>query len=792
MKKILLAPVVVLMFILLAGCVSNEDKRDAFMENAKKLEQGGDCAKAGEEARSALKIDPNHLAAHLLLARCDMKAEKWADARSSFTRAHELDPANFEALAGLARLALLGNDTDKAADYAAKALALQPDSVDIKVIQGNIFMRKNDFIQAKQVLEQAVKADPANEEAVVGLASAYLNTNELDSAKALLKYSLEKKPDSAAMLSLLLNLSFREQDYAASEGYLGRLMALHPEDEMLVVQMADLFPLLNKGEEAPAYLTDYLEKHPAADKARLRLAELYVTGKNFDKALAELDKAPDATPALRLARANVLIRSGRLEEGVTALRALTRDSGAGEYGNTALLSLAEISVSRNNPEDALKDLTELIARQPDNVNAHILRGQVHFGLKRFAEAVADFSFVAKASPADPSASLALADAQNASGDRARAESTIRDVIKRFPEYAPAYIALANFFIGNTDPYSALDAVREGKKALPDSQDLAIAEADILIREERYTEAQDLLEELIKKENTRAAALLRLAGVHAAKKEYAKAIKAYDQLLTLDADLMAAVEGRIRMHLAAGEPDKALAFAEKRQKDRPSDPMAAYMAGETALVNKNPQKAEKAFIKALELAPQWEQPATRLAQIYVATKRIDEGIAMLKGMLAKAPDAFAPAALLANLQEEKSDWKGAEQTYRNMLIKQPDNILAANNLAYLFSRHNPTPERLKEAEPYAVIAAASGNPTTLDTLGWIQHLLGKTAEAESTLRKANEGNKDNPVIAYHLAVVLAAQEDQAKKREAKDLLRTITAGKTAFPQRAEAEKLLKSL
>ncbi len=780
------------MFILLAGCMSKEDKRDALMENAKKLEESANCAKAREEARNALEIDPNCAGAYALLGRCDMKEEKWADALKNFSRAHELAPSDFEALRNLGRLALMTEDVAKAEEYTAKALALRPDSVEMKVVQGNILMRKNEFLPAKQMLEEAVKAEPANEEAVVGLASAYLNTGEMENAKALLKYSLEKKPDSSAMLGLLLNLSFREQDYAASETYLSKLLALHPEDENLVVQMSDLLALRQKGTEAPAYLGSYLEKHPKADTVRMRLAELALAERNFDKALAELDKAPEATPALRLAKATVLVRSGRVEEGMSALRSLSEDPKAGEQGNRAMIGLAEVYLQQNKLDEAVKSLTALIARAPDNLTAYSLRGQTYYNMKRYGEAVADLSVVVKGAPDDPSAALALADALNAAGDHAKSEATIRDLIKRSPEYAQAYIALANYFMTNTNPYAALEAIREGKKALPDNPELAIAEVDILIREQRYTEATDMLEALSKKDNMKGAALLRLAVVHAANKDYAKAIKAYDQVLAMDANAMPAVEGRIRMHLAAGEPDKALAFAEKRQKDRPTDPLAAFMVGETSLVNKNAQKAEKAFLRALELEPEWDKPATRLAQIYTATKRLDEGITTIKGLLSKAPNAVPLGVLLANLQEEKEDWKGAEQTYRNLLIKQPENLLAANNLAYLLSLRNPTPDRLKEAEKYAAQAAITGNPTTLDTLGWIQHMLGKQAEAELSLRKAHEGNKENPVIAYHLAAVLAAQADQGKKAEAKTLLKEVIAGKTSFPQRADAEKLLKGL
>ena len=790
-KKLLLAPVFALMMILLAGCMSKEDKRDAFMENARKLEAAGDCVKAAAEARSAAEVDPAYAGAYLLMGRCAMKAEKWTDARTEFARAHELAPTDFEAVSNMARISLITGDVDKAAEYVDKALAQKPDSVEMKVVKGNVLMRRQDFMAARQVLEEAVKAEPDNEEAVVGLASAYLSSNDISNAKALLKYSLEKKPDSAAMLSLLLNLSFREQDYAGSETYLTKLLALHPDNEHLVIQMADLYPLLGKAKDAPAYLDAYLQTYPGAEGARIRLAELYLADNKGDKALETLDKAPEATPGLRLAKATLLIRLGKLDDGLAGLRAVSEDPKAGAHANTALMSLAEIYSRQEKFEDALSVLGTLIGRSPDNLDAYALRGQINFTLKRFDAAVADFAVVAKGSPDDPSATLALADAWNSAGNRPQAESLIRDVIKRFPQFGPGYVALANFYMVDLDPYKALEAIHQGQKALPDNVELAIAEADILIREERFTEAADLLEKLTKRENTKAAALLRLAAVHANNKDYAKAIKAYDQLLALDANAMPAVEGRLRMHVAAGEMDKALAFAEKRYADRPKDPMAALMVGEAALLNKNAPKAEKAFFQALELAPQWEQPAMRLAQLYAVTKRVDEGMAAVKGLMAKNPDAIVPAVLLASLQEEKKDWKGAEQTYRAILTKDPNNPLANNNLAFLLSQGSPSAERLAEAESFAAKAAVTGDPTTLDTLGWIQHQQGKAAEAEANLRKAREGNKESPVIAYHLAAILAGQNDAAKKAEAKKLLTEALAVKQ-FPQRADAEKLIKGL
>jgi tetratricopeptide (TPR) repeat protein len=772
--------------------MSKEDKRDAFMENAGKLEERGDCAKAGEEARSALEIDPDHAGGYLLLGRCALKEKKPADALRHFTRAHELDPAGFEALNNLGRLALLADDLPDAEGYIAKALALRPDSVAVKAMRGSLLLRKNDIAQAQQVLEEAVKNDPTNEEAVVALATAYLNGGNAEHSRSLLEYSLERKPDSSAMLALLLNLTFREEKYAAAEAYLGKLLALHPEDEHLVIQMADFFSLLGKEKEGPAYLASYLETHPRADAARVRLAELYLAEGNTGKALETLEGAPVPVPAVRLAKGALLLRSGRAEEGAIALLALGRDPGAGEHGNSALMTLANAYLQQGKRDEAAKILTERIARGDNILEAYALRGRVYSLLQRHAEAAADFSIVAQKSPSDPAPALALAEALNAAGKVEQAEKTIRDLIALSPNAPHAYIALANHFMARTDPYAALDAIHEGQKAVADSPELLLAEADVLIREQRYTEAEDLLTPMTAKDKNRVPAFLRLAAVHAARQDYDKAVKAYDKVLEKAPAAMPAVEGRIRAHLAAGEPDKALAFAERREKSNPADPMAAFMTGELSLVNKDARKAEHAFYRALELAPQWEQPATRLAQIYTAGKRLDEGIAAVKALAAKKPDAVAPQVLLANLQEEKQDWIAAEQSYRGILAKQPDNVLAANNLAYLLSRSNPTPGRLREAEGYASLAAATGNPITLDTLGWIQHMLGKTAEAERALRKAREENRENPVLAYHLAAVLSAQAGPEKKEEAKTLLREILSGSASFPQRAEAEQLLQGL
>ncbi len=95
----------------------------------------------------------------------------------------------------------------------------------------------------------------------------------------------------------------------------------------------------------------------------------------------------------------------------------------------------------------------------------------------------------------------------------------------------------------------------------------------------------------------------------------------------------------------------------------------------------------------------------------------------------------------------------------------------NNIAYVLGERLKRPQ---EALPYARSAfeLAPRVPAVLDTLGWIQHLVGEDAAAEQSLDQAMLliGLPENdPTIALHLAIVRAAM---GKKEQAQNLVRTI--------------------
>jgi len=119
-------------------------------------------------------------------------------------------------------------------------------------------------------------------------------------------------------------------------------------------------------------------------------------------------------------------------------------------------------------------------------------------------------------------------------------------------------------------------------------------------------------------------------------------------------------------------------------------------------------------------------------------------------------------------------------FRFQCLYSPNDPLALNNLAYALAvyRNNseealPIAQRATVAceDPTLLGGASSSNyslgtyrreplvPYSLDTLEWVQHLLGRHVEAASTIREALAADGGfAPDLRWHTAIIYAAVDD----------------------------------
>jgi Flp pilus assembly protein TadD len=151
---------------------------------------------------------------------------------------------------------------------------------------------------------------------------------------------------------------------------------------------------------------------------------------------------------------------------------------------------------------------------------------------------------------------------------------------------------------------------------------------------------------------------------------------------------------------------------------------------------------------------------------------------------QAPDLPAAQLQLALLYEQAEDHVNARARYHEVLRLESDNAIALNNLAYSLAVHDKSP---KEGVPFARRAYVlfPRDPRVVDTLAWIEHLSGNSAEAARLLRNMVQRDVGLAEVHLHAAIVFAATGDL---REAERQLNTALKRDPALEESADVKQL----
>jgi Flp pilus assembly protein TadD len=114
-------------------------------------------------------------------------------------------------------------------------------------------------------------------------------------------------------------------------------------------------------------------------------------------------------------------------------------------------------------------------------------------------------------------------------------------------------------------------------------------------------------------------------------------------------------------------------------------------------------------------------------------------------------------LLGALQESQGDRAGAMDSYKKALAIQPEQPIAANNLAFLMVEAG---QNLDVALSLAQIARRGmpNSPSTADTLAWIYYQKGNFGSARDLLEDATKIAPNDAAIHYHLGMTYAKLSD----------------------------------
>ena len=790
------------------------------------LDQRADARRSAEEA---VRVAPRLPEAQLALAVALIQAGDRRGAEAAVDAALAATPDHPLALLRKTGFLAERNELDAAIQTVGRLIAAQPGNVLARLQRAEIQMRQNKPAEARADVEAALRTAPGSAPANYMLAVLQVRAQQWREAEATLNRLgplLANTPDGLLLMATVkqqLNQTAQAIDAAQ------RHVARRPEDPRGARLLATLELQAGRPVNAATVLNNLVRRGTQDPDVFDLLGRAQITAgrpREAAEAFRQADAlAPgDAGRLSRLAAARMSTGdfAGMAEAAAAALRA--NPSGPG-----ARLMLAMGEVAEGDLATAEAELGRLDAASQASEPARVLRGMIQLIRYDTAGARTAFEGVLRDHPESVPARLGLARVATTEGQPEEAERLLGEVLRRDPSNAEATGRLAATALAGPRAATGLALLEAAQAANPSEPNLAFTLATVLARRGEHERAVTLLqsEALRTAPGLGGTVALRLSEVRASQERWPEAeaaarsaladnprdTRAMRQLALLlarrgdtsaaetmiDAGLRNApadplLQGAaITIAQQTGGVDAALAAADRIGRLPGAGPGAAALRGDVLTAANRPADAAEAYAAAARRAPTQEL-AMRQAGALLQADRTGDAAEVLRAWIARAPEDVPARAMLGQVALRLNDAVEAERQFRAVVERSPRNAVALNNLAWL----------LQEKGGAAVLAEARGlaerafflAPTIeiADTLGWILARSGEVQRALPLLRQAAGGAATSnaasmPGITYRLAWTLAAAGEKA---EAARTLEPVLARPDAFPERAEAERLMAEL
>jgi tetratricopeptide (TPR) repeat protein len=609
-------------------------------------------------------------------------------------------------------------------------------------------------------------------------------------------------------------------DLVAARAKFERLAATYPDDQRIFMEIVGLDLREGLKDQAIARVEAMLKKYPTNQSLRRTLTGLTVEDP-VQAALSFINDSPDLPPALKaLERYKILLQAKRMEEAKAALA----EAEKLDPENPAVLDMAFVTALGE--RDLVK--AQLLAQTAARLDVDQLGGMLYLGRVQLIEgetnpeklqaAVSTFEEAVKRVPLNPTYRKLLAAAYQRAGRLVEAA----DMFKRSVEGKPDDLTLAKDYIGlliqmnrGAEALAAISPETGILKFYPSNQELlamwmdlegrfgnkpkallareemyrlqptntanAYALAESYIRDERWDDAQRMIDDLDKRTdvNRLGLAILR-ANLLANKDDFEGGVKAIqdsiDEQMNNRQKTMAYLsladfyrrhqrmdQAAAALRKARETQDPALMEADRTLGDMYFDQASVHAQtagqaedlGNVEIYEANKKRAEELLTDALVsyeavYAAVKDRPqeadllGKRLAETYLRLQRFDKADGIVNELAKRMPDDLQVLLLQGAISSEKGNRRGARQYYDRAVTLNQSNPNPYYQRA-LFNLTDTDPESRKALLPDIladfdqVTKLRPGLVTAWTRRYTLLREAGRTDESIGVLRSAIDSN-----------------------------------------------------
>jgi tetratricopeptide (TPR) repeat protein len=300
-----------------------------------------------------------------------------------------------------------------------------------------------------------------------------------------------------------------------------------------------------------------------------------------------------------------------------------------------LLVQANEAIDKMDFTAALDPLQKYIAQRPDEPYPHFQLGYAYVGLKRPADAKAEFSRAVALDPKMAAAYLNLGLVEM-DGDPAAAADAFRNAAELQPtESRPRF--LAGFSLEHAGKFSeAVEQYRASLALSPKDYEAHFALGRVLLRSNDAAGAEEQFRAALESHGDSAPARLGLASALLEQKKYDAASDALGEYLKLIPGDRSAHFDRATALLYLSRYDDALAELDRSEAGATPSAQALKMRGEIYMQQKKWKEAGETLKQAMTLAPQDSELAGWMGHVDVELRDYPSAVRILEQAYAQNP------------------------------------------------------------------------------------------------------------------------------------------------------------
>jgi tetratricopeptide (TPR) repeat protein len=515
------------------------------------------------------------------------------------------DPNSFDGLRLKGDVLVIDRKYDDAMSQFRKANAIKANDPNVILAMAQVLFAQNRNREGEELVEQFLTARQDFSPIYDVLEAHYIRTNRLADAEHLLRLEIAALPkNSHARLELagLYRASGRNQEMSQ---VLEKIVADRTTFPTWPILVGDFYSEHGKWDDALIQYSAGIEQSSDKDLYHRRIARALKAAGKRDAAVVELSeilKTNPKDPDVRLARAELLRESKDAKEREMAIGELKALSA--QYPQNAIVhyNLGLSYLAQGDPGTAYKELQKSAALRKDYVAPRLILAEMAQGARNYAAAQQNADEVLAVDPNNFDAGLLRAAALVGSKSYRQAESDLNALSKRKPDSKEVNLELAALAAGEKDYTKAEDLYQRLYR--PGSTDLRPLQGllELCVLQHRPEKAQALLEGELKQEPDSRPVRLLLASVATQEGKFDIASQQYRWLQSKDPKSAQGFSSLGDLYQMQGATQDALASYEKARELAPSDPKILSAIAILESRSGQPQLAIATLNKELALAP----------------------------------------------------------------------------------------------------------------------------------------------------------------------------------------------